>query len=180
MTTDIVLPHNNEADFIAMGKRLGYETLIFVYPFGSNMGRYQEKVSRLEGAKLGILALPPHIRQAQKISKYVFVAGGIREAFEKNSNLIVFNLENTPKDYLHHRSSGLNQVLCKLAQSNEITVAFSFNLILRAAPIERARILGRMRQNIFLCRKYEVKTMIASFAQDVYEMRTKQDLESFL
>lgn len=82
-------------------------------------------------------------------------------------------------DFLHYRNSGLNQVLCKLANKNNIAIAFNFNDVLIAKGTERARIMGRMMQNARLCRKYNVKMIIASFASNKFELKNANDLISF-
>ena len=184
MATDFVFPDNNEEKFLEIASKLGYNKLIFTYNYGESLGKIREKTKCLENkevkVELALLSLPKNIRKAQKLAKYVLVQNSERFVFEKHKNLIVFNLEDSgKKDFIHHRSSGLNHVLCKLAEENNITVALSFNLILKADPMLRAKLLGRMEQNIKLCRKYNVKTLIASFAADPYEMRGYKDLNIF-
>jgi RNase P/RNase MRP subunit p30 len=73
----------------------------------------------------------------------------------------------------------LNQVLCNLAKKNKVVIGFSFNEVLKSKDVERAKIIGRMQQNIKLCRKYKVDMIIASFATNKYEMRSLNDLKSF-
>ncbi|MFH1332355.1 MAG: RNase P subunit p30 family protein [archaeon] len=83
------------------------------------------------------------------------------------------------RDYLHSRNSGLNDVLCKLAKKNNVAVGFSFSDVLNARSFERALILGRMMQNVALCRKFKVPMVLGSFAFDNLEMRPPKDLISF-
>jgi len=83
------------------------------------------------------------------------------------------------RDYLHSRNSGLNDVLCKLAKKNNVAVGFSFSDVLNAHSFERALILGRMMQNVALCRKFKVPMVLGSFAFDKLEMRSPKDLVSF-
>lgn len=82
-------------------------------------------------------------------------------------------------DYLHSRNSGLNDVLCKLAKKNDVAVGFSFSDVLNCNGIERALILGRMMQNVTLCRKFKVPMVLGNFAFDRSEMRPPKDLLSF-
>src|SRR3989338_6580410 len=58
------------------------------------------------------------------------------------------------KDFMHQRNSGLNHVLCALAKENNVAIGFSFSSILHAE--KRAVLLGRIMQNILLCRKYKI------------------------
>lgn len=95
---------------------------------------------------------------------------------DMNRNVdIVFELEDSSReDFIHHRNSGLNHVLAKDLFFKEIIVGFSFSLFLR-----NPKVLGRMKQNVKLCRKYDVKMIFASFARDEWEVRSLKDLESF-
>lgn len=62
------------------------------------------------------------------------------------------------RDKLNQRDSGLNQVLCEIAKENKIAIGFSFNSLLNSYSLWR--VLGRVIQNIKLCRKYRVEMVI--------------------
>lgn len=79
-------------------------------------------------------------------------------------------------DSLHQRNSGFNQTLAKLAKKNNIAIAFNFNDI--SDSKNKPQTMGRISQNIKLCRKYKVKMKIASFAKTKYQMRNPKDLIS--
>jgi len=100
-----------------------------------------------------------------------------RNFFESKKTDIITSLETSlEKDRTHYRESGLNHVLCKLAKKNKIAIAFNFNNILNAK--KRYPLLGRIMQNIRLCRKYKIPMIIVSFANDRYDMRNPRDLIS--
>ncbi len=69
--------------------------------------------------------------------------------------------------------------VARLAKKNDVAIGFSFNSVLNSSGMLRAQIIGRMQQNISLCRKYKNKTVIASFARNPYEMRAPGDLMAF-
>ncbi|MBI1972725.1 hypothetical protein HYS50_01840 [Candidatus Woesearchaeota archaeon] len=81
------------------------------------------------------------------------------------------------KDKFTQRDSGLNHVLCALAKKNDIAIGFSFSDLLNS--LHRAIVLGRMMQNVRLCRKYKVRMVVASFAKNPWEMRSAHDLFAF-
>lgn len=85
--------------------------------------------------------------------------------------------EGRRKDGLHARDSGLNQVLCSLARKNHVAIGFSLCSILHAN--EKAIIIGRIMQNIILCRKYKVEIVIGSFAKDQSDLRNEKDIQAF-
>ena len=188
MSIDLVLPKNNEKEFIEIAERLSIDGLCFIYKFKNKNDflQNQEKINNLqEKTKLklftGLIADSKNISKAKKLAKIVIYksTGNDRHAIEKSKANIVFDLGTiATKDSMHHRNSGLNQVLCKLANKNNIMIGFSFSTILNTEGIIRSQILGRLMQNIRLCRKYNVKTIIASFAEKPYDMRPCPDLKS--
>lgn len=102
-----------------------------------------------------------------------------RFALEKTTIDIVFGQELiNPKDSLHFPRGGLDQIICKIAKEKEKTIAFSFSDILESG--NRGRLLGRIRFNFQLCKKYGVKTIFSSFAEKKEELRSAKDLKSFL
>jgi len=123
-------------------------------------------------------------RQLDKANGLVVVEGGDdqinRTALEsKKVDILLSPEKDREKDFMKVRDSGLNQVLCKLAKNNNIAIGFNFNDILNANSLERSRILGKMIQNVDLCKKYKVRTVVGSFASRWEDLRSESDLESF-
>jgi len=101
-----------------------------------------------------------------------------RAALENRRTDILLNPENeSEKDFIHFRNSGLNQVLCKLANKNKTAIGFSFSILMNSEKKEL--VLGRMMQNVFLCRKYKVKMVLGSFAKKENEIKNEKELMSF-
>ena len=188
MFIDLVLPKNNEKEFIEIAGKLRIDGLCFVYSFKTREDflKKNEKIKKLqEKTKLrlftGLIADPKNISNAKKLTKVVIYksTGNDRHAIEKSKANVVFGLETiATRDSMHHRNSGLNQVLCKLANKNNVIIGFSFSIILNTEGVARSQILGRLMQNIRLCRKYKIKTIIASFAEKPYDLRSCYDLKS--
>lgn len=183
---DIVIPNNNEEEFIAIGRKLGYKTLYFLY----NYDDYQTKKRNFaDSADIkivnGILADGKNLKKIKNKMEEtsVFVAAKSSdkdiEIMEGSLASLIFSFEeNQRRDFIHQRASGLNHILCSLARKNNITLGFSFTSILNAK--DRHEILGRIMQNLRICKQFKVKTAIASFAKDPYEMRSMHDLASLL
>lgn len=171
---DIVIPNKNEKEFLAMAERLGYTRLIFLYPSQKDIPSLSSQTMNIQ---FGILT--------QKGGKGTYVtlvksAENDQHILEHTPPNIMYGFETQEqRDFLHQRASGLNQVLCTLAHKNNVIITFSFNDVLKTFKHRRAQILGRIMQNIHLCRKYDVITAIASFATNPYEMRSPRDLQSF-
>jgi len=176
MFIDVVIPSGNEEEFIERAKKLGINGLIFLY--GKDKKENVEKVKKLNSKDFQVYsAILVKDKVIKKKHNFVFSKGS-RSHFENKNIDVIFGLEEQfKKDNYHYRNSGLNHVLCVLAKEKKIIIAFSFNSVLNAK--DKGLILGRMMQNVFLCRKYKVKTMIASFVRKPFELRYWRDLVSF-
>jgi ribonuclease P/MRP protein subunit RPP1 len=120
----------------------------------------------------------------QKTKELIIVQGGDekinRAALEnKKVDILLCPEKNSRKDLMFSRRSGLNQVLCKLAAKNDIAIGFDFSYLLNSTGKERAKILGRMSQNVIFCKKYKVKMVFSSFARKKYELRSDNFLKTF-
>ncbi|MAG07983.1 hypothetical protein CMO89_00775 [Candidatus Woesearchaeota archaeon] len=183
MNIDIVFPNGNEKSFIELAEKLGYKGLCFVCKSKGFNRNFFEKLSQESRIKLSfaLLAKADELRKAKKLSEIVFVKSSDkdRNAIERNKDFILYGLESgARRDFIHHRA-GLNQVISKLAYKNNVKIAFSFSDILNSEGAERANIIGRMMHNIRMCRKYKVKTFIASFAEEPFQIRSAHDLMAF-
>src|SRR3989338_10317532 len=123
---DITIPNNNEEEFITIAEKLGYRGLCFLYDFNSYSNK-QEKSGKNEKIKIytGVLADSKNIYKIKSKLKNerVFVAvrssDNDRETIKQAKADMVFSFEdNAQKDFIHHRASGLNHILCKLAKEN--------------------------------------------------------------
>ena len=182
---DFVVPNNNENEFIAMAERLGYKGIYFLYNLDDYLNKnkkFEIKTKKIK-INIGIIADYKNIYKIKNKlkDKDVFVAvkssDNDKEIIEKSGVSMIFSFEeNSRRDFIHQRASGLNHILCKSAKENNVTIGFSVKSILDAE--NKQEILGRMMQNMNLCRKFKVKTAIASFAQKPLEMREVHNLTS--
>ena len=181
---NIIFPNNNEKEFLKVAEKLNLKELYLIYPFNKNINKYKEVVKSLNtNIKLnfGLIAEPKDIIKAKRVCNFVII-----ESSEKDQNILenskphlIFNLEkNSNKDKTHYRYSGLNQVMCKLANKDNIIIAFSFSELLNSTKERRSILLGRIIQNLRFCKKYKVETILSSFAKTPKEMRTIKDLNS--
>jgi len=70
------------------------------------------------------------------------------------------------KDMLKQRSSGLNQVLCKIAKQNNIAIGIDIKNLLSKKEFDLSKHLARLQQNIKLCKKYKVKMVLINCNED--------------
>jgi RNase P/RNase MRP subunit p30 len=182
MFIDIAVPKDNEQAFIEIAEKLGCSGLVFLY--AKEDKRIKERIKDLSKStkmKLYTGLLVKDANKARKAKKdFDLLFGlGTRQNFESRDIDVLFDLESGPRqDYIHNRNSGLNQVHCKLAKEKKKTLAFSFNQVLKTEHPEI--IIGRLMQNLALCKKYKNDFVIASFAREPYEMRFHKDYVAFL
>ena len=91
---------------------------------------------------------------------------------DKNVDMVVSVEKYCGKDFMKSRNSGLNQVLCRLAVKNKVVIGFNFDDVLDAK--NRGLILGKMMQNIMLCRRYKVGMYVFSRKRN-----NSKDLQAF-
>jgi len=176
--TDYVYPNNNEKAFIQMAEYFGIEKLCFIYQKEPDI----RKVRLLQESTKVVLSAGIEFRGSPRKTKasVVFVRANedIRKYLQNLKVKGVIGVEQSPKlDYMHHRNSGLNQVLCKVAKDCKTSVVYSFSDLLNVERKKRAIFLGRMRQNMKFCRKYKTPVIIGSFAKHPTEMRCLKDIE---
>jgi hypothetical protein len=165
---DIVIPNNNEDAFIAIAEKLGTKELLFLYSFDSF------KASK----NSGIVCSGKEVKNAKKKTQYVFVKAdaNVRKIAEQKPYAIVGFETLEKKDSLHYRRSGIDQVLAKIMAEHKIAYAFSFSDLLNAPSYMQPIILGRLRQNLMIAKKYGMKVIIASFATEPLLMRSEKDM----
>lgn len=176
MKADFVIPAGNEEDFIMTAKRLGYECIVFLYPEGRSQNADEiSKIGALHGIKAGVA----RYSDCRRNTGALFVkAESPEKAILECRGKVIFSIEkNSRKDFMHHRASGLNHVLCMAAKERGNIIGFSFNDIISAG--KGGALLGRVCQNLRLCKKYDVTCLIASFAEQPYLMRSQRDIRTF-
>ncbi len=64
------------------------------------------------------------------------------------------------KDRMKQRDSGLNEINCKLAVKNNIKLAINLPLVIQLPKKEKAKVLARVMQNIYLCKKTKAQLIV--------------------
>jgi len=182
LLVDVVFPSGNEKELAELGKRLGFEKLIFIY---SSLGQIKEIRDAGIGIDYGVLVLEKNkknlVKMINKIKNkgFLVLVKAQEESFnrfvlERTKADMIFGLEKVHiKDSMHYRRSGLDQTLCRIAATRGKKIVFDFNEVLE--PL----FLGRIIQNIKFCRKFGVDFLMASMAKMPEEMKSARDLKSF-
>ncbi|MFQ5474911.1 MAG: RNase P subunit p30 family protein [Candidatus Nanoarchaeia archaeon] len=173
---DIVLPEDNELELIRMAERLGWKRLCLAYGKHKDISRFRQQTSI--GLLSGIIG---DSGSADLIIAKTSDPDKTRSLAERSRINIITGLEASKKhDFMHHRNSGLNHVICRILAENDIVIAFDFSSILDSKGRQRAILLGRMKQNARFARKYKIGLIFASFASSPLGMRSPRLASSFL
>ena len=92
----------------------------------------------------------------------------------KKISILVSPEKGFGNDRMDARNSGLNDVLCKLAAKNQVAIGVDMEDVLRLPQDARIRRLGKILQNVRLCRKYKVRMVLVDGRG-----RNEKDLKSF-
>ena len=204
MFSDIIISKNNEAEFIEIASRLGIKKLYFLYDFDKCQNQKSwhasERVNGERGATLachtnsltgqifdfgigiGFIVNQKNINKALNQSKLLVAKSSDKDRFfiESRKIKLIYGFEEIQKrDYLRQRASGLNHTICELCRENNIAVGMPYSFLFNKNPTISSLIMGRMMQNIKLCQKYKVKTVIGSFSEKPFDMRSQHDIISF-
>lgn len=96
-----------------------------------------------------------------------------RKALEiKGLNTLIINENLNQKDYMKQRSSGLNEVLANICSEKKISIGIQIDEIINKSDIEKARSLARLKQNIMLCKKAEVKLIFVDKNNNKLELQS--------
>ena len=83
-----------------------------------------------------------------------------RKIFEIRGVDMVVGLEMNGRDRLKQRDSGMNEVIAKLAKANKIEIGVDVNAIAGLSALEKGKVLGRVRQNVVLCRRVGARIVL--------------------
>ena len=171
MVIDIVLPNGNEKELLARAKQLGITSLVCL----------SSQPSTADGCVMGIIAQPGSVEKSRKKAAITALFSTEKDlhVVEHEHPTLLINPEYEDRaDALHQRASGLNHILARACAKNTVTVCFSVAPLLKLSPSKRAQILGRISQNISICRQFKVSMRIATLATTPAELRNPADLVS--
>lgn len=82
------------------------------------------------------------------------------------------------KDLMDQKSSGIDHIVARFMAEKSMALEIDVSQLLDSYGRGRSQLIGRMRQNVLLAKKYGVPLMIASGATDAYGLRSPHDLLS--
>jgi hypothetical protein len=124
-----------------------------------------------------------HLLPAKEVSKpahtseFTMAASNDRSFFKSGVSML-YNLEllDARRDHLHHRNSGLDSTTAKLAATQGILIGINLANLRAFDPV----VMGRIMQNIELCRQHKAQMAVFSNAQTAAELANPADVQSLL
>jgi RNase P/RNase MRP subunit p30 len=169
-------------------KRMGWDRTCAVaeYKGKGEFKKYRENAVALgDDVLVGALISGDARKNARKAldaqADVIIADGRIEDACRTASECwevdLIVNPELTgSRDLLDQWSSGLDHVMASFMAERGIGYCVNTANILDAAGVKRARLLGRIMQNLRLARKYRVNIVFATGARDKWSIRSPSDL----
>lgn len=177
---DIVVPQGNEEAFIVMAEKLGYTSLGFAY----DEKKFQKKSKELAQLKSSITCISYVLLStisSKKVKDHSIVQvspeTNLRTVIQQMRPEYITSLEFKKHDFIHHRS-GLNQVLGTLMKQYNVKLAFNLHFLFSTKY--KAEVLGRMKHNLHIAKKYAVEVLPFSFAKEPYNMKSPKEVQSLM
>ena len=149
-------------------------------------GKARKEVSGLDVLTGAMIAAPvrKNARKALELVDMALVEGGDESVNRMASecwevDVLAHSERNTNKDFMHQRNSGIDHIMARFMKERGIAIEISFTEVLNSSGNSRARILGRMRQNVMLARKYGTPLVLTSGARDKWGLRAPGELMAF-
>lgn len=184
---DVVFPRGNEEHLATMARRLGVTHLIMCYSLKdpllkSRAGEVAKLADPASGLSTEFAVLVTNQQDVSRARSMTASVIGLAkpELFEDKRVSHIIDMESGRRDdFIHHRNSGLNQVFVANAIAGDKTLLVDAKQLLFGDQ-PRAVVLGRMRQNNTMYRKYSPRVVVVSGASEPLEMRPWRDLQNLL
>lgn len=98
-----------------------------------------------------------------------------RKVLENEKIDILLLNQKFRKDKSKQKDSGLNHILAKIAKKANISIGINLDEIIESDKRQKAEILGRIMQNIKLCKKSDIRMKFISikkYKKDVYDLKS--------
>lgn len=163
---DFVFADDGQEGFIAMAKKLNYTELVLI----STKKLAEQRVLELKnGCDIELIFM----------QKSEFGLGTKLTQVSRSVKWIYDNEFEEDRDFIHQRRGGLNHVIAKDLVKKNVGVIFDYGGLQNLKNWRLCQIIGRMKQNMIVCRKFGVKYEVVSMAKDVLQMRDVKDVTCF-
>ena len=176
------------AESVEYSRRMGWDGVCAAGEYNGNSGfrKFVEEVRSLgDDVSAGAVVSGDMRKNARKAldagADLVFADGrGVEDSRRASEcwevDFIVNPEVNDGRDGINQWNSGLDHVTVSFIAERGIGYCVNTDNILHARGVKRARLFGRVMQNIRLCRKYGVRVVFSSGARSKWGVRNPHDL----
>jgi RNase P/RNase MRP subunit p30 len=175
-------PEETEANLqrrVKAAARLGHKEIVLLFTAHDPRNA---AVAKTLGVTAALLVNDQNKANGLRRQYDAILAAPRRDLVECKAVTHLFNPEQQGRpDFLHHRNSGLNQVLLELCKRHGKGIVTTLAALGTQGSTLSAQtvMLGRMRQNAKWCTKYKVPYHVTSGAKTLWEQRDADGLKAF-
>jgi hypothetical protein len=171
MFTDLCFPNNNEKEFLGIANKLKIKSLCFIYYSRDKVKTIKDNNIKTHTA---LLTNNPIWRKDNGVD---YLLCNINTKIIVPDKRVLYFFDNDENNRSFHAPLDiLNQVIIKEMVNEDKKLCIPFSYIIKCK--ESPRIVEKVAFVIRLCKKYKVKVYIASFANNPYGLRSKNELQS--
>ncbi len=189
---DLHINAENLEEKIKFAEYLGWDGICLVKEFDRNFSSFYDEVRKLKrkadieiliGAQITGKTKKEVSKEARASLEYadIILANGsssrvrsVAECWE--IDILCYPEKGAEKDFLDYKNSGMDHTIARLMAERFIALEINFSEILNSYGILRSQVIGRMRQNLILAKKYSVPVILVSGAREKYDMRSPREL----
>lgn len=177
----VLTQFGQEEKILQKATELNHKTLCLVYNVSESIKLTPNLVKKLKISFDGDLKFGLDIKERKYLKNSLFDVflqlGTSKETVFRGINYIYNNENEEEKDFIHQRRSGLNHVILADLTEKGVGILFSYSELQKANAKRKSLILGRIMQNIKLCKKYKVNYSFACLG-DISSIRSKYDVSA--
>lgn len=80
---------------------------------------------------------------------------------------------------LDSESRNLDYATIKLAKEKDVAIEFGISKFIKTKGAKRSELFSRLREEVRVVKKFDTPFLITSSAENVYQLRTKKQIETF-
>ncbi len=184
MFVDIVLPNGNEEAFVKRAVSLNFDGLCFLYsPKDFLTSRpLLENLSSKYNLKLysGLLVDKDFLSFKRKFKPDLICSYSLDRAKIHRGLDVMFRAEDSSKDFLRFRNSGLDLVKSSIMRRFDVLYGFDISFVVDSIANEDYAVLSRIVQNFKILRKSKLDMVFASFSSDPCKLFNVDDVRAFM
>jgi RNase P/RNase MRP subunit p30 len=167
---EFVIVNENEKELISRALELGWDSIVLLYKYSKDL--VLPKISS-DFVKVGVFLDKEILNKDFSGFEFVVALGTRFSKLPKGVTHVIFNEFEDEKDFIHQRRSGLNHVFLK-DYKGKILIGYNIH------PNRQTAVIGRMMQNVKLCKKFKVEISLCSLTSGSINLRHVGDVNAFM